>query len=222
MRALLRTQLGGVARRPSRLLLTGLAILVASFVVFAGVLTQQIVARTVLATAASTPEAADLVVGDANAGVGTTEAVLRRVRELPGVAEAVNRIESGVMLGESGGDWLGLYGDPGAGPLSLVKLTGGAYPDAANEIAVSTRTAQRMGLVVGSVTSGRVDPEAAPVKLTVTGLVEADSDFGRDAYAPDTFVSALAKTDFVPQLDLRLAPGADLSTVRGQIGRAHV
>lgn len=65
MRAtVLRTQLSGVARRPSRLLLTGLAVLVASFVVFAAVLAQQITSRTVEATAASTPAATDLVVGD--------------------------------------------------------------------------------------------------------------------------------------------------------------
>ena len=36
--AVLRTQLVGVARRPSRLLLTGLAMLVASFVVYSVVL----------------------------------------------------------------------------------------------------------------------------------------------------------------------------------------
>lgn len=227
MRALLRTQLGGMARRPSRLLLTGLAILVASFVVFAGVLTQQIVSRTVVATAASTPATVDLVVGDPEEGVGTTQAVLRRVRELPGVAEAVGRIDVGVMIGESGGDYLGLRGDPGAGPLALVKLTSGAYPDAANEIAVTTRTAQRMGLAAGSTTTGRIDgcvpgtgclqPESRNVTLTVTGVVETDRDYGQDAYAPDNLVAALGGADHVPQIDLRLAPGANLAAVRAQV-----
>ncbi|RKR87540.1 putative ABC transport system permease protein [Micromonospora pisi] len=218
MRALLRTQLGGVARRPSRLLLTGLAILVASFVVFAAVLAQQIVARTVEATGASTPAAADLVVGDAE-GNATTVSVLRQVRELPGVAEAVGRLDAGLQIGGSGGSWLRLSGDPGTGPLALARVTQGSYPDAANEIAVTARTAERLGLAVGAVTTARIEPEAPPIRMTVTGLVEADQDFGQDAYAPDGFVSALGAQEHVRQIDLRLAPGASLTAVRKQVDR---
>ncbi|MFI6762549.1 FtsX-like permease family protein [Micromonospora sp. NPDC050417] len=216
MRALLRTQLGGVARRPSRLLLTGLAVLVASFVVFAGVLTQQIVARTVEATAATTPAAADLVVGDAE-GNATTASVLRQVRELPGVAEAAGRIDTGLQIGGSGGSWIGLSGDPGSGPLALARVIQGSYPDAANEIAVTPRTAERMGLAVGAVTTARIEQQAPQITLTVTGVVEADRDFGQDAYAPDSFVSALGAQDYVRQIDLRLAPGASLTAVREQV-----
>ena len=55
MNGVLRTQLSGVARRPARLLLTGLAVLVASFVVFATVLAQQITERSLLDGVSGTP-----------------------------------------------------------------------------------------------------------------------------------------------------------------------
>ena len=47
MNPVLRTQLAGVSRRPARLLLTGVAVLVASFVVYATVLAQQITGKSI-------------------------------------------------------------------------------------------------------------------------------------------------------------------------------
>ncbi|MGW4461658.1 FtsX-like permease family protein [Micromonospora sp. NPDC004704] len=217
MRAtVLRTQLSGVARRPSRLLLTGLAVLVASFVVFAAVLAQQITSRTVEATAASTPAATDLVVGDSE-GTPVGVDVLRELRELPGVAEAAGRLNSGLALGESGSGYLGLHADPGTGPLALTRIVEGSYPDAANEIAVTPRTAERMGLTVGTVTTTASGTPTGPVKLTVTGVVETDSDGGQDAYAPDLLATALGGTDLLGQVDLRLAPGTSPAAVRTQV-----
>ena len=87
MSAVLRTQLRGVTRRPSRLLLTGLAVLVVSFVVYATVLAQRIAENTLLASLSGTPVAADLVVRDGELTTGQLAAVAK----LPGVAEAVGR-----------------------------------------------------------------------------------------------------------------------------------
>ena len=58
MSGILRTQLGEAARRPSRLLLTGMAVLVASFVVYATVLAQQITRASMLDGLSDTPKAA--------------------------------------------------------------------------------------------------------------------------------------------------------------------
>jgi putative ABC transport system permease protein len=59
--AVLRAQLTGVVRRPSRLLLTGLAVLVVSFVVFGTVLARQITERTILEHFSGTPQPVDVV-----------------------------------------------------------------------------------------------------------------------------------------------------------------
>ncbi|WP_329103014.1 ABC transporter permease [Micromonospora sp. NBC_01699] len=212
----LRTQLRGVTRRPSRLLLTGLAVLVASFVVFAAVLAQQITARTVESTASGTPAATDLVVGDPEGKpVGTD--LLGRIRELPGVAEATGRIDIGLGLGGSSGGYLELHADPGFGPLARARIVRGGYPDADGEIAVTVRTAERMGLDVGTVTSAATGAQTAPVRLTVTGVVDSDADGGQDAYATDPVVTALGGTAQLGQVDLRLTPGASPTAVRAQL-----
>ena len=89
----LRTQLTGVARRPARLLLTGLAILVASFVVYATVLAQQITKATVLDGLSGTPAGVDLVVSGPDLGNSAllTTADLAKLKAVPGVAEEIGR-----------------------------------------------------------------------------------------------------------------------------------
>jgi putative ABC transport system permease protein len=77
--AVLRTELRGVARRPARMLLTGLAVLVASFVVYATVLAQQITERSVLDGLSGTPEAVDLVVRQGT----VTNAELAAIGKIP-------------------------------------------------------------------------------------------------------------------------------------------
>ena len=142
-RGVLGTQLSGVARRPARLLLTGLAVLVASFVVYAVVLTQEITERTVLDGVTDTPAAVDVVVFEGDVGA----ALLDKVRAVPGVAEAVGRSASGVSLGA---DYLNVTADPGTGPLALATAVQGRYPSAGDEVAVTRRTAERMGIAVGT------------------------------------------------------------------------
>lgn len=209
----LRTQLSGVARRPSRLLLTGLAVLVASFVVFATVLAQQITERSLLNSVSGTPEAVDLVVS----GSVTTDE-LSRIAALPGVAETVGRVDAG---GEVGGEFLGLTADPGTGPLAVTHVVQGKFPAGPREVAVSPRTADRMGLPVGTTFSmitrwDDAGKPADPVKLTVVGLVDARDDFGAAAYAPQPTVSALTGGKVLNQIDLRVAPGA-LDSVRSEV-----
>jgi putative ABC transport system permease protein len=220
----LRTQLAGVSRRPARLLLTGLAMLVASFVVYATVLAQQITERTMLDGLSGTPAAVDLVVGgesETGSMPTITRAELARLQAVPGVAEAAGRAEFG---GQTGSDYLNITADPGSGPLAVAHVTQGRYPSAPGEIAVTPRTADRMGLPVGStvslITSWDDDGKAGkPVRLTVTGLADARDDYGFTAYAPTAGVLALSPDTTMFKVDLRLAPGADATAARAEVGR---
>ncbi|WLS44397.1 hypothetical protein Q3V37_23840 [Micromonospora profundi] len=134
MRAtVLRTQTSAAARRPGRLILTGLAIVVASFVVFGTVLVQGISERTVRDNLSGTPAVTDLVIGSVNQ-TPPTVADLTRIRAVPGVAEAVGRVSIGVAVDKA---YLNLQADPGGGPLSIVTVVEGSYPDQPGEIAIT-------------------------------------------------------------------------------------
>ncbi|GAA2510059.1 ABC transporter permease [Winogradskya humida] len=218
------TQLAGVARRPARLLLTGLAVLVASFVVYTSVLAQSIAERTVLDGLSGTPAAVDLLIGDKDflSGVPIDTGQLAAAAKVPGVAEAVGRLSTDTQIGGENGQYLGVVADPGSGPLSAVRTTQGAYPTAPGQIAVTPRTADRLGLPVGSkvtVTTGWDDDgkPIKPVTLTVTGLVEGQNDYGFIAYAPLSSVTKLDGTGRLEQIDLRLAPGTDPATVQAAL-----
>ncbi|MFY1615814.1 FtsX-like permease family protein [Micromonospora sp. WMMD736] len=205
MRAtVLRTQVIAAARRPGRLILTGLAILVASFVVFGVVLAQDITERTARDTLSGTPVATDLVIGDPEQAPPAL-AQVRDVRAVPGVAEAVGRVTIGVSVG---GGYVNLQADPGRGPLATVRLVQGSYPDQPGEIAVSPRTVERLGLTVGTVTTGTGGDRTAESPLTVTGVVDTPVDDGTNAYAPDDLVAAWGHLSTVERIDLRAAPGA--------------
>ncbi|WDZ84668.1 FtsX-like permease family protein [Micromonospora cathayae] len=203
----LRTQLGDATRRPARLLLMGLAMIVAAFVAYGTVLAEEIAERTMLAGLSGTPAAADVVVGPGDEGA-TTRA-LDAVRRVPGVAEAVGRVDGYVGIVDQPGTGFSLYADPGSGPLATVRLVRGEYPDAPGEIAVSERTVDRLGLPVGgTVRVGGPEP-GQPLTLTVSGVVAAPDDAGEVGYTRDAFLSRLVGHDHLNQIDVRLAGDAD-------------
>jgi putative ABC transport system permease protein len=214
MSGVMRTQLVGAARRPARLLLTGLAMLVASFVVYATVLAQDLTARTALDNLSGTPAAVDLVL----TGRADTH-TLDRIRRLPGVAEAVGRVDTG---GNVAGEYVGLTADPGSGPLAVTHVVRGRYPTAPGEIAVTPRTADRLGMPVGTVVAmttrwtddGR---PLKPVQLTVTGLVAVAHDRAGTAYAPQATVSAAVRDPRLARIEVRLAPGASAAAVSSAV-----
>ncbi|MEU7589236.1 ABC transporter permease [Micromonospora sp. NPDC049230] len=213
---MLRTQTSAAARRPGRLILTGLAILVASFVVFGTVLVQQITERTVRDNLSGTPAATDLVIGSTDV-LPPTVTDARRIRAVPGVAEAAARVATGVSIGDG---YLNLRSDPGTGPLSTVRVIEGSYPDQPGEIAITPRTAERIGLSVGTTTSGTGGELTTPAPLTVTGVVDAGTDAGYDAYAPDSAVIAWARLTAVERVDVRVASGTSTEVVRQRVTAA--
>lgn len=209
MRAILRTQLAGVTRRPARMLLTGLAVLVASFVVYSTVLAQQITERSVLNGLSGTPEAVDLVVRGGLINNGH----LDRISKLPGVAEATGRTEAGLDVN---GEYLGLIADPGTGPLSVITLAEGKFPDSPGQIAVTPRTVERLGLTLGSTVNANAGT-GKPVPITIVGIVTPRDDFGFQGYASVGTVVKLTGFDTLNQIDIRLDGGADRDAVRAEV-----
>jgi putative ABC transport system permease protein len=213
----LRTQLHGLARRPARLLLTGLAMLVASFVVYGTVLAQYSTARTIVDGLSGTPEAADVVVGTPEKPASAR--TLDRIRALPGVAESTGRAFVGFSLRAPVGSYLTVGADPGTGPLATVRLVDGAYPDAPNEIALSRRTADWFGIAIGGVATATSDG-GKPVNLTVTGVVEDENGGAGWAYTTDRLIGTLGPVTEFNQVDVRLKPGATIDQVRDAVGES--
>lgn len=112
------------------------------------------------------------------------------------------RVAVGVSVGEG---YLNLQADPGSGPLTTVRVIEGSYPDQPGEIAITPRTAERLGLSVGTTTSGMGGELTTPAPLTVTGMVESSADAGFDAYAPDSVVMSWAHLTAVERVDVRAA-----------------
>ncbi|MEV6850793.1 FtsX-like permease family protein [Actinoplanes sp. NPDC051411] len=195
--AVLRTQLAGVARRPSRLLLTGLAVLVVSFVVFGTVLARQITERTILEHFSGTPQAVDVV-----AYGPVTTGQEEKIGRLDGIDTVYGRAE-GIAAG------ITVTADPGQGPFATTEVREGRYPLGPGEVAVTPRTATRLGLTIGSTIKG--------TRLTVVGTVTGRNDFGFQAYAPQTTVTALRGDDQLDRVDVRVRPGVDPSVMSGRI-----
>lgn len=215
--SVLRTQLQGIARRPSRLLLTGLAVLVASFVVFATVLSYQVVTRAVLDGLSGTPESTSLVVESDGGEKGISVADLAKLRSTPGVAEVAGRGGSYFSLaGQTNGGGFSLMSDPGKGQLSQVKLVEGTYPDGPNEVAVSERTVKRANLSPGSTLRVQYGEKQQLATLTVTGVVTASGDGGEDLFAPDDVTAAFLSSGHF-RVDIRAADGTDVEALRTSV-----
>jgi putative ABC transport system permease protein len=212
--SVLRTQLSGVLRRPGRLLMTGLSVLVAAFVVYATVLAYAIVTRTTLDTFSETPEAVS-VVAYATGGEPLSPEQVAGIRTTAGVSQAVGRVTTSFTVGDaSSGSDLEVLADPGAGPLSRVTLVSGAYPRAAREIAVDRRAAGRLGVTTGSTLRLNTgDRTAEPVTVTVTGIVDGPQDAAERAWAPDQVVAGISGEPGFPRVDVLAEPGADVAAM---------
>jgi putative ABC transport system permease protein len=216
----LRTQLTGVAKRPARLLLTGLSVLIASFVVYMTVLAHQTVTATMVDRLSGTPSAVDLVVEH-----GMNTDLLDRARKIPGVAEAQGRGQAGYEVAGRSGESLVVDSDPGAGPLARVRTIAGSYPDGPGEIVVSERTKQRMALDIGKTVTLAVpaddptkqDAEGREVTLTVTGIAVGAVDRGFNGWAPTGTVAAIVPGGRLDRIELRFTPGTSVDSVRSAL-----
>lgn len=171
-----RAAVAGARRSPRQLLLTGLAVLVATVFAAAAVLLTASLRADLLGDTSSVPAGATFALEtDTSSGAATTE-LEGRLRALSGVT-AVSTSRSGavaVVAGGASGTWL-LSTDPMTGPLQgLEPLTAGRLPAGPGEALVGASTAERTGLAPGA-TVGLGDRT-----LTVTGVVPVRSE-GIDA-----------------------------------------
>lgn len=218
--AVLRTQLTGMLVRPGRLVMTGLAVLVAAFVVFGTVMAQQITERTVLDHFGGTPAATSLVVSADLDTAAITDAEIGAIRAVPGVAEVAARTLNGVEFPLTGtlARSLQLQGDPGHGRLSRIRVVAGHYPDGPREVAVNRQASRQLAIKpgdrIGMLFPQKKDSEKTrTIAVTVTGVVEAGSDQNATGYAPAATLNAMSRTRGYPRLDIRAEPGVSAATL---------
>ncbi len=184
-----RAALAGARRSPRRLLLTGLAVLVATVFAAGAVILTATLRGEVTGSLSSVPAGAaySLETGGPSDGADPA-AVVDRLRAVPGV-DAVSESRSGpssVEAGAASGSWT-LSTDPMTGPLStLDPLTAGRLPSGPGEVLVGAGTAERTGLAPGALVGigGRT--------LTVTGVVPLRSGNGDALVVPDGDPAATA------------------------------
>jgi len=216
--SVLRTQLRGILTRPGRLLLTGLSVLVAAFVVAGAVLAYQMIARTTLDTYSDTPTGTSLVVTAGGQPIADTQRTA--IAAMPGVTQVAGRADLTLAVGDpAAGTSITLVADPGSGALSRVVVRAGRYPAAAGEIAVNQRAADRLGVGPGgTLRLYGGDPTAAPV--TATGVVDGPDTSVEQAYAPDTILATVVATPVDwSRIDIVAAPGADLDGLTDELMR---
>ena len=208
-------------RRPGRLLLTGLAITVAT-VFAAGTLLLGETLRVYLgAENVKTPDTVAAVVMPAKVPEDVRGALVGRVSAVDGVAQAVGVLEFYPSVGSAGAatTWR-VLSDPMTG--SLTRLTGppvqGTLPVGPDQVAVGVTTAERTGLVPGDKVTMRASEGAAPRTVSVTAVVPlADGGLNSLVTTPDT-VAALG--GFLEQVDVAAAAGVDPAALTDSISTA--
>ncbi|MBT2415625.1 ABC transporter permease [Streptomyces sp. ISL-12] len=209
------SQVAELLRRPGRFAATGLSLLIAAFVVFGAVMAQQIITATVVDRFRGTPEAVSLVVTPGDDGEDIGEAGLRAIRETPGVAEAVGRLDGGAPLDGSAVErYLELSADPGTGSLTEVRLTEGTYPSGPGRLAVDTEAARAYDLAPGSsltLLQPASDGEGTRrVTVEVSGIVRstATNAAGPTGYAPGPRLQELLGVSGYSRVDVRTDPAS--------------
>jgi putative ABC transport system permease protein len=199
--------MAGISRRPGRLVMTGLSVLVAAFVAFGTVLSYQVVANTTLDTFSETPAGADLVIEVSDAPV--TAATLAKIRALPGVAGAAGRAADSLRVAGTGNETLSVEADHGTGPLARVRVIQGSYPTGPGQLAVDRPTADRLSLAPGArLTLRRQDNNTTPpMSVTITGVVEGPTAPQNQAYTQEGAAATLIGADGFRRVDVDIQPG---------------
>ena len=221
MAAVAATLLAETRRRPGRLLLTGLAITVATVFAAGTFLLGETLRAYLAATVVTTPETTAAVVLPERMPEDARGAdLVVRVAAVDGVADAVGVWAAYPTVSGAGSatTWH-LASDPMDGPLTRLSgpLLQGRLPTGPDEVAVGETTAARTGLVPGRTVT--VDAgDAAPRTVTVTGVVPlSDSELNTLVATPDTVAGLGGSLD---QVDVAAGPGADAAALSGRIAAA--
>jgi putative ABC transport system permease protein len=198
--------LADTRRRPGRLLLTGLAILVATVFAAGTLLFSETLRGYVAARTQQTPAAAAAVVLP---GPASRDGLVSAVAGVDGVAAAVGVFSATLPVSGAGPTTLWeITSDPMGGPLTRLATapTAGRLPAVADEVLVGAATAERTGLAPGATLTITSDG-GQPRTVTVTGVVKVALD-GVDTLigTPDALAGLGAE---LIQIDASAAPGTD-------------
>jgi putative ABC transport system permease protein len=192
-------------RRPGRVLLTGLAIIVATVFAAGTLLFTDTLDAYVATKTVQTPAAAAVVVTPPAGSAG----LVRTIGSVDGTAAAVG-VWSTYLPVDGGVTW-SISSDPMGGPLTrLAAPVTGRLPAAADEMAVATGTAERLRLVPGATVE--VGPDGGPVRrFTVTAIVRVPSESLNTAFATPAAVEGLGGQ--LDGIDVAAAPGVAPATL---------
>ncbi|GAA2844798.1 FtsX-like permease family protein [Crossiella cryophila] len=225
---LLRTVIQEIKQRPTRLLLTGLAVVVATMFAAASLMFTDTMRVALTNSASKTPEAAAAVLSPKNEydpqhpdkpGTDHTAAI----KAVPGVAEVAP--EGAAYLAsptDSSQPWRVVADTPGA--LARATLLSGKMPVALNEVGVSEATAKREDLKIGSTVTLAGERGAKAATLTVTGVVKLKGGGDRTLVAPPATVRALEPRSSWYTYELTATPGTSpeqlVAAVKAKFGPA--
>jgi putative ABC transport system permease protein len=211
-------------RKPGRVLLTGLAVIVATVFAAGTTLFSETLRGYLTEGDVVTPEAAAVVVDASRLDVYDEEAaaeLLGGIEELDGVAEVVGVWGSTATMTANGtsGEW-SVASDPMAGPLSRLEAPEeGRLPAGPGEVAITEVTAQRTGLAAGGTLTIPEDDYGEPERTyTVTAVVDEPP---RRAGQNELFAlvdDVVGVNGWLKQVDVAAAPGTDPAELAARVG----
>ncbi|WP_214402726.1 ABC transporter permease, partial [Pseudonocardia lacus] len=208
-------------RRPARLLLTGLAVLVATVFAAGTLLLAETLRGYVSERAQQTPAGAAVVVLGADLPDPEPDgaALAAAAAGVPGVAEAVPHWVALLPVSGAGSTTRWEVGsDPMVGPLTRLPVpVQGRVAAAPDEVVVGGATAERTGLWPGA--SLTVTPDGGPPRaVTVTGVVDVRHDGVNTLIGTPEAIGSMGAQ--LAQIDVAAAPGADEQALVTGVGAA--
>ncbi|RJQ79898.1 FtsX-like permease family protein [Pseudonocardiaceae bacterium YIM PH 21723] len=219
---LIRTVLAEIRQRPTRLLLTGLAVIVAGFFAAATLLLGDTAKQALLAEGSSVPPGATLVVSGAGQAQGPLDpGLVKQIAASPGVTQVRAADGPGVSVALAGkptdqDHWF-IQPDPGSGPLSSTPVVRGALPTGAGQVAVSEKTASRKGVEVGSKLTVTGD-KGRIAQVVVTGVIKSRLDFGGTLVGTQQMIDSVSDGSRVYKVYVATSAGAQ-DSVRAALAK---
>lgn len=169
---LLRSTVERARQRPSRLLLTGCALIVTTFFLAGSVVFGTTLRDHLVGNLSRISEGTDVVVRPGGEEPLTDEE-LQRITALPEVESAQPTMSKNVLVQGAGRNSVSFVGTAMRGPHAISTITAGSVPVQPHEVALATDLAERLGKHVGDrivLVPGSGAPHAT---MLVSAVVEA-------------------------------------------------
>ncbi|SDM20373.1 FtsX-like permease family protein [Allokutzneria albata] len=212
-------------QRPTRLLLTGLAVVVATLFTAGTFMFADTLRKGLELQASVTSEHAAVVVKGGSRPVD--EDLVQKLRAVPGVAEAAPFTDRSITVAKAGGTaepgYWDIHSDSVKGQLARYSVVTGTAPSGPGQVALTVNSAKASGLAVGAKLSIAVYGRKATQDVTVTAIVKGKRDYGSTVVAtPDGVKAIVGRGLSFDQVALAAAGGVSesalLSAVRSAAG----